>query len=138
MAQELVPGSKAPEFRLPRDGGGNLSLADFNGRKLVVFFYPKADTPGCTRESVEFSKLQKAFAAADTALVDVSADPVKTQSAFKAKHDLKTPMLSDETHAILTAYGVWGQKVDVRQSLHGDYAHNLSARAGRPDRAHIA
>jgi peroxiredoxin Q/BCP len=110
MAQELVPGSKAPEFRLPRDGGGNLSLADFNGRKLVVFFYPKADTPGCTRESVEFSKLQKAFAAADTAVVGVSADPVKAQSAFKAKHDLKTPLLSDETHAMLTAYGVWGKK----------------------------
>ena len=64
MATALKEGSKAPAFKLPRDGGGTMSLADFKGRKLVVYFYPKADTPGCTRESIEFSKLRDAFARA--------------------------------------------------------------------------
>jgi len=119
VAQELVPGSQAPEFHLPRDDQGSLSLADFIGRKLVIFFYPKADTSGCTRESVEFSERQQAFLAADTAVVGVSADPVKAQSAFKAKHELTMPLLSDETHAMLNAYGVWGKKSMYGRSFMG-------------------
>ena len=110
MAQELALGSPAPEFRLPRDGGGHVTLADFAGRNLVLFFYPKADTPGCTRESIAFSALQKAFSAADTAVIGVSADPVKAQDHFKAKHGLEIPLASDETHGMLEAYGVWGDK----------------------------
>jgi len=110
MAQELALGSPAPEFRLPRDGGGHVTLADFAGRNLVLFFYPKADTPGCTRESIAFSTLQKAFSAADTAVIGVSADPVKAQDRFKVKHGLEIPLASDETHGMLEAYGVWGEK----------------------------
>ena len=108
----MVPaiGAKAPAFTLPRDGGGRLSLADFKGRKLVLYFYPKADTPGCTKESIAFSGLKKAFAKVDTDIVGVSADPVKAQDKFRDKHKLAIPLASDETKKMLTAYGAWGEK----------------------------
>ena len=69
-------GDKAPAFRLPRDGGGTVGLADFSGRKLVLYFYPRADTSGCTREAVDFSRLKSAFSRAGTEILGVSADPV--------------------------------------------------------------
>jgi peroxiredoxin Q/BCP len=103
-------GAKAPSFTLPRDGGGTLALADFKGRKLVLYFYPKADTPGCTKESIAFSRLKRAFAKADTDVVGVSADPVKAQDKFRDKHKLAIPLASDETKKMLTAYGAWGEK----------------------------
>jgi thioredoxin-dependent peroxiredoxin len=106
----LKEGSKAPSFKLPRDGGETVSLSDFKGRKLVLFFYPKADTPGCTRESIEFSKLRAGFAKAGTDVLGISADPVKAQDAFKKKHKLTVGLLSDEQHEMLEAYGVWGEK----------------------------
>jgi peroxiredoxin Q/BCP len=103
-------GTKAPDFTLPRDGGASTSLADFRGRKLVLYFYPRADTPGCTREAQAFSTLAPLFAKAGTAVLGVSADPVKAQDAFKAKYDLSIPLASDETHRMLEAYGVWAEK----------------------------
>ena len=106
----VKPGSKAPAFTLPRDGGGTLSLGDFKGRKVVLFFYPKADTPGCTKESIAFSGLKAAFARAETDIVGVSADPVKAQDKFRDKHGLKVALASDETQKMLTDYGVWGEK----------------------------
>ena len=110
MAAVLSAGARAPAFTLPRDGGGSISLADFKGRKLVLYFYPKANTPGCTRESIAFSGLSADFAKAGTAVLGVSADPVKAQDTFKAKYDLTIPLASDEKHGMLEAYGVWGQK----------------------------
>lgn len=110
MGGTLKEGSKAPAFKLPQDGGGTVSLADFKGKKLVLFFYPKADTPGCTRESIEFSKLRAAFAKAGTEVLGISADPVKAQDAFKKKHKLTVGLLSDEQHEMLEAYGVWAEK----------------------------
>ena len=106
----LIPGMKAPAFKLPRDGGGDVSLSDYKGQKLVLYFYPKADTPGCTKESIDFSRLSAAFAKADTAVLGVSADPVKAQDKFKTKHSLKVALGSDETHGMLEAYGVWAEK----------------------------
>ena len=106
----LKAGDKAPGFKLARDGGGELSLADFKGRKLVLYFYPKADTPGCTREAIDFSALKAAFAKADTDIVGISADPVRRQDKFRDKHGLKIPLASDESLKMLTAYGVWGEK----------------------------
>jgi thioredoxin-dependent peroxiredoxin len=103
-------GSKAPDFSMPCDGGGTVSLADFAGRKLVIFFYPRADTPGCTRESIDFSRLKAEFRKAGTEVLGVSADPVKAQDAFKKKHDLAISLGSDPTHAMLEAYGAWGEK----------------------------
>jgi peroxiredoxin Q/BCP len=110
MAQLPETGSLAPEFSLPRDGGSNISLTDFRGRKLVLYFYPRADTPGCTKEAIAFSALAKDFAEADTAIIGVSADPVKAQDAFKQKYDLSIALASDEKHQMLEAYGVWGEK----------------------------
>jgi len=110
MATELTVGSKAPAFKLPRDGGGIVSLADFKGRKLVIYAYPRADTPGCTRESIDFSKLRTEFQKADTEILGVSADPVEAQDKFKKKYKLGLALLSDETHKMLEAYGAWGKK----------------------------
>lgn len=110
MPPVLTPGAKAPAFSLPRDGGGSISLADFRGRKLVLFFYPRADTPGCTREAQAFSALLPAFEKAGTAVIGVSADPVKAQDKFKVKYNLAIPLASDETHEMLEAYGAWGEK----------------------------
>jgi peroxiredoxin Q/BCP len=95
---------------LPRDGGNAVSLADYAGQKLVLFFYPRADTPGCTKEAIDFTRLKGAFAAADTAVVGVSGDPLKAQEAFRNKHQLSVPLASDENHEMLTAYGAWGEK----------------------------
>ena len=106
----LEPGSKAPAFTLKRDGGGAVSLADFKGRKLVIYFYPKADTPGCTREAIDFSRLKKEFAKADTEIIGISADPVEAQDRFKKKHGLSLSLGSDPEHKMLTAYEAWGKK----------------------------
>jgi thioredoxin-dependent peroxiredoxin len=110
MTSALAVGAKAPAFSLPRDGGGTVSLRDFKGKKLVLFFYPRANTPGCTKEAIDFSKLQKQFQKAGTEVLGVSADPVKAQDAFKIKHKLTPALLSDETHAMLEAYSAWGEK----------------------------
>jgi thioredoxin-dependent peroxiredoxin len=110
-AAELpAPGSKAPAFSLPRDGGGTVALSDFAGKKLVLFFYPRANTSGCTKEAIGFSGLRGDFARAGTEIVGVSADPVAAQDRFKAKHKLSIPLGSDETHRMLEAYGVWQEK----------------------------
>lgn len=110
MPAKLTTGNPAPDFHLLRDGGGEVSLADFRGRKLVLYFFPKAATSGCTRESQAFSALKDAFAAANAEILGVSADPVKKQDAFKTKYDLAVTLGSDETHKMLEAYGVWAQK----------------------------
>jgi thioredoxin-dependent peroxiredoxin len=109
-AAKLQPGMKAPAFSLPRDGGGTVSLADFAGEKLVVYFYPRASTTGCTKESIDFSRLESAFGRAGTKVVGVSADPVPAQDKFKAKYKLTIPLASDEKHRMLEAYGVWQEK----------------------------
>jgi thioredoxin-dependent peroxiredoxin len=110
MSSKLDPGTKAPLFTLPRDGGANVSLGDFAGRKLVLYFYPKADTPGCTKEAIDFSRLKAAFAKVDTDILGVSADPVPAQDKFKSKHKLAIALASDEKHHMLEAYGVWQEK----------------------------
>ena len=107
---QLGEGVRAPSFRLPRDGGGMVSLSDFAGQKLVLFFYPRANTPGCTREAVDFTRLSDAFARSGTVVLGISADPPKAQEAFRDKHGLSVPLLSDETHTTLQAYGAWGEK----------------------------
>jgi len=103
-------GAKAPAFRLPRDGGGMVELADFAKRKLVLYFYPRADTSGCTREAIDFSKLKSAFSRAGAEILGVSADPVAALDRFKAKHKLTIALASDGAHKVLETYGVWQQK----------------------------
>jgi peroxiredoxin Q/BCP len=109
-SRALTEGAKAPAFRLPRDGGDTVASSDYAGKKLVVFFYPRADTPGCTKEAIDFTRLAGAFAETQTAVLGVSADPLKAQEAFRNKHELSVPLASDEQHGMLEAYGVWGEK----------------------------
>jgi thioredoxin-dependent peroxiredoxin len=110
VAKDLKIGDRAPDFTLPADGDTVVRLSDFKGKPLVLFFYPKADTPGCTTESKDFSRLKPKLAKAGVAVLGVSADPVKAQDKFKAKHRLTIPLASDETHQMLAAYGAWGEK----------------------------
>lgn len=110
QATGLAEGSPAPLFSLPREDGTQVSLADFVGSKLVIFFYPRAGTPGCTREAMDFTRLTKEFEASGTRAIGVSADPVKAQESFRNKYKLSTPLISDEKHDMLIAYGVWGEK----------------------------
>ncbi|MCC8937715.1 thioredoxin-dependent thiol peroxidase [Bradyrhizobium sp. Arg68] len=106
----LAEGAMAPAFTLPRDGGESVSLSDFAGKKLVLFFYPRADTPGCTKEAIDFTRLKSAFAAVGTEVLGISADTVKAQESFRNKHQLSVPLISDEQHQMLETYGVWGEK----------------------------
>jgi peroxiredoxin Q/BCP len=115
----LAQGTRAPSFNLPRDGGGTVSLADYAGRKLVLFFYPRADTPGCTKEAMDFTRLSAAFAAHQIAVLGISADPVKAQEAFRNKHQLSIALLSDEKHEMLQAYGAWGEKSMYGRTFQG-------------------
>jgi peroxiredoxin Q/BCP len=110
MAHDLQAGDKVPAFSLPRDGGGKVSLKDFKGGKLVLYFYPKADTSGCTKEAMAFSRLRADFAKVGTEILGVSADPVPALDKFKTKHKLKIALASDETKAMLEAFGAWGEK----------------------------
>jgi peroxiredoxin Q/BCP len=110
MTARIIAGMRAPGFTLPCDGGGTVSLADFKGQPLVLYFYPKADTSGCTREAVDFSRLRASFTKAGAAILGVSADPVTKLDKFKKKHGLKIALASDETRKMLDAYGVWAEK----------------------------
>ena len=102
----ITEGSTAPAFDLPADSGGRATLSG----PAVVFFYPKADTPGCTNEATDFSAHIDAFRAAGFQVIGISRDPVKKLDRFKAKHDLKVILGSDEAEAVTEAYGVWVEK----------------------------
>ena len=111
---EITEGMKAPAFDLPTDGGGRVSSDALSGRPYVLYFYPKADTPGCTTEGQDFSALAGEFAAAGATIIGVSRDPVKKLDRFKAKYDLKVVLASDEPGDVTEAFGVW-----VEKSLYG-------------------
>jgi thioredoxin-dependent peroxiredoxin len=109
----LMPteGSAAPPFALPADGGGQVALDDFQGRKLILYFYPKADTSGCTKEAQAFSALKKEFEKAGAAVVGVSSDPTSAHDKFKAtRYGLDVALASDETRKTVEDYGVWVEK----------------------------
>jgi thioredoxin-dependent peroxiredoxin len=110
MAEIPAIGAKAPNFHLDRDGGGRSKLSDFKGRKLVLYFYPKDDTSGCTQEAIEFNGLRKEFEKAGAEVVGVSPDSAGKHDKFKKKHDLALTLLADESTAMLEAYGVWKEK----------------------------
>jgi thioredoxin-dependent peroxiredoxin len=103
-------GSKAPDFALPTDDGGEVSLAALRGRKLVLYFYPQDDTETCTTEAVSFSSFSKDFAKAATVVVGVSPDTVKSHARFRAKHGLGVILASDEGAKVIRKYGLWGEK----------------------------
>jgi peroxiredoxin Q/BCP len=103
-------GEFAPQFDLPRDGGGAIALKNFLGKKVVLFFYPKDATSGCTAESIDFSALAQQFEHANTVVIGMSPDSVKSHDKFAAKHALTVMLASDEEKTTLAAYGVWVQK----------------------------
>jgi peroxiredoxin Q/BCP len=109
-AMALAAGERAPELDLPTAGGGRFRLADLKGRPLVLYFYPKDDTSGCTREALDFTGAYPAFQAAGIEVVGVSKDSVASHDRFKAKHGLAFPLASDETGKVVEAYGVWVEK----------------------------
>lgn len=106
----MQEGQNFPDFTLPRDGGETVSLSDFSDRKLVLFLYPKDDTPGCTTESIGFSGQLDAFQAAGAVVVGMSKDSIKDHDKFVKKFELTVPLLSDESGKLLESLGVWVEK----------------------------
>lgn len=110
MVKKLGPGDKAPNFELPDDSAKKRSLKSYAGQKLVLYFYPKDDTSGCTKEALDFSALKPEFDKAGTAILGVSPDLPATHGKFKTKHALALDLASDPDKATLEAYGVWTEK----------------------------
>jgi len=107
---ELKPGDKAPDFTLPADGGRQVSLRELQGKSVVLYFYPKDDTPGCTKEAIGFSEAIDEFDAAGAVVIGVSKDTVAKHDKFRDKHDLKVMLASDESGEVVEAYGAWVEK----------------------------
>jgi thioredoxin-dependent peroxiredoxin len=106
----LTENDPAPEFELTADDGSTVRLADLRGQKVVLFFYPRADTPGCTIEACEFRDRVENFEASGAVVLGISPDPVKAVRKFREKHGLTFRLLADEDHQVAERYGVWGEK----------------------------
>ncbi len=110
MTTTAQPGTEAPDFTLPTDGDGTLTLSALKGRKVVLYFYPKDDTPGCTKEACGFRDALADFSAIDAEIIGVSKDSVARHDKFKAKYDLPFTLLSDTEGTLCAAYGTWIEK----------------------------
>jgi peroxiredoxin Q/BCP len=108
--KELNIGDIAPAFALPRDDGGQVSLTDYAGQSVVLYFYPRDDTPGCTKEAIGFTEMAAEFAAANTVVIGASKDSVKKHDKFREKHSLGVVLVSDEESDLCETYGVWVEK----------------------------
>ena len=106
----LKPGTKAPAFSLPSDDGSTVALKDLKGKKVVLYFYPKDDTSGCTTEACEFRDSWKSVRKAGAVVLGVSPDPVTAHLKFRKKYSLPFPLLADTDHVVAEAYGAWGEK----------------------------
>ena len=106
----IAVGAKAPAFSLPDQAGKKVRLSDFAGRWVVLYFYPKDDTPGCTTEACEFTEGIEAFAGLDAVVLGCSVDSPESHRRFISKHGLKVTLLSDPDHAVMLSYGAWGEK----------------------------
>lgn len=110
MIKLVTEGGLAPNFTLQADDGREVSLSDYRGKKVVLYFYPKDGTPGCTREAIEFREMAKEFEKEDIVIFGVSKDSVQSHQKFKAKHELPFTLLSDPEGKVLDLYGVWKEK----------------------------
>ncbi|MHA7178382.1 thioredoxin-dependent thiol peroxidase [Arthrobacter sp. Sr24] len=119
MTERLTTGDPAPTFSLPNADGGITSLADFAGRKLIVFFYPAAMTPGCTKQACDFRDSLASLQAAGYEVVGISPDSVAKLEKFVARDELSYPLLSDEDHAVAEAYAAWGEKKNYGKTYEG-------------------
>lgn len=117
----LKPGDPAPAFKAETTDGSTISLADFKGRSVILYFYPKDDTPGCTREACGFRDQHEAFLRKGAVVLGVSPDPVASHARFATKHGLPFPLLADPEKKIVTAYGVWGEKVFMGRKYQGTH-----------------
>lgn len=118
---QLKEGDWAPPFSVRTSGGGNVSLADLKGRSVVLYFYPKDDTPGCTREACAFRDQFAEFERRGVVVLGVSTDPVKSHDKFVTKYKLPFVLLADEDRAIVKAYGVWGEKTFMGRHYMGTH-----------------
>ncbi|MBN9256373.1 MULTISPECIES: thioredoxin-dependent thiol peroxidase [unclassified Mesorhizobium] len=107
---DLNVGDPAPQFDLPRDGGQSIRLADFSGKPVVLYFYPQDDTPGCTTEAIDFSRLKPEFEKTGTTVIGLSPDNVKKHDKFKTKHGLTVDLASDPERQVIEAYHLWVEK----------------------------
>lgn len=119
MSSTLEVGSTAPDFAMPANGGGSVALSALKGRKVVLYFYPKDDTPGCTTEAIDFSARLADFTAAGASIVGVSRDSVAAHDKFAAKHDLAVTLGADVDGAVTEAYGVWVEKMNYGRKYFG-------------------
>jgi peroxiredoxin Q/BCP len=108
---KLAAGDKAPGFSLPDEDGAMVSLSDFAGKKVVIYFYPADDTPGCTKEACQFNDLLGSFAGAETEVIGISPNSAASHQRFRAKYGLSFHLLVDADRAVMTAYGAYGEKV---------------------------
>lgn len=117
--ERLTPGTPAPQFTLPAAGGGTVSLADYAGQKVIVYFYPKASTPGCTTQACDFRDNLASLTSHGYAVLGISPDSVKALDTFTENQSLTFPLLSDEDHAVAEAYGAWGEKKNYGKTYIG-------------------
>ena len=110
MADKLAPGDKAPGFSLPDQDGNLVSLESFAGSRVLIYFYPADDTPGCTKEACQFNDNLAAFQAANVPVLGISPDPAESHQRFRARYGLRFPLLTDADHSVMEAYGAWGEK----------------------------
>ena len=115
----LAEGDKAPNFTMPADGGGTVSLSDLKGKQAVLYFYPKDDTPGCTKEACAFRDAMPDFSKVKATIIGVSKDSVKRHDNFKAKYDLPFTLAADEDGSVCEAYGVWVLKKNYGREYMG-------------------
>lgn len=115
----LEPGTAAPAFSLPNDEGGTTSLADYAGKQVVIYFYPKANTPGCTKEACDFRDSLAQLNNLGIAVVGISPDPVDKLAKFRADHDLNFPLLSDADKTVMQTYGAFGEKKNYGKVVQG-------------------
>ena len=118
---KLSVGDKAPDFSAPGSGGGTVALSDFKGKHVVLYFYPRDDTPGCTKEACAFRDEFAALKKKGAVVLGVSTDPVKAHDKFVEKYKLPFTLLADENHAIVEAYGVWGEKSFMGRKYQGTH-----------------
>ena len=117
--ERLTPGTPAPQFTLPAAGGGTVSLADYAGQKVIVYFYPKASTPGCTTQACDFRDSLASLTSHGYTVLGISPDSVKALDTFTENQELTFPLLSDEDHAVAEAYGAWGEKKNYGKTYVG-------------------
>lgn len=130
----LEKGMTAPDFTLPDKDGNQVSLSDFRGRKVVLYFYPKDNTPGCTRQACAFAASHDAFLEKGVVVIGISKDGVSSHAKFAEKYSLPFLLLSDPERRAIEAYGVWQEKKTVRKAVDGGGPHDLSHRRRGQDR----